>query len=232
MDSSNKDVPFMRRIRSFVLREGRLTTGQEKALNELFPVWGIEFEDKVLDLKEVFGNDNPVTVEIGFGMGQSLAQMAKDDPNRNFLGIEVHTPGVGALLSLIKENNLTNIRIIRHDAVEILEKMLHNESIDRLQLFFPDPWHKARHHKRRIVNDEFIKLVITKLKIRGIIHMATDWEDYSEQMLQVLSNFKELKNLSKDGFLEVRPQERPLTKFEARGLRLGHVIRDIKFQKQ
>ena len=136
------------------------------------------------------------------------------------------------LLSLIKENNLTNIRIIRHDAVEILEKMLQNESIDRLQLFFPDPWHKARHHKRRIVNDEFIKLVITKLKIRGIIHMATDWEDYSEQMLQVLSNFKELKNLSKDGFLEVRPQERPLTKFEARGLRLGHVIRDIKFQKQ
>lgn len=232
MDSSNKDVPFMRRIRSFVLREGRLTSGQEKALNELFPVWGIEFEDKVLDLKEVFGNDNPVTVEIGFGMGQSLAQMAKDDPNRNFLGIEVHTPGVGALLSLIKENNLTNIRIIRHDAVEILEKMLQNESIDRLQLFFPDPWHKARHHKRRIVNDEFIKLVITKLKIRGIIHMATDWEDYSEQMLQVLSNFKELKNLSKDGFLEVRPQERPLTKFEARGLRLGHVIRDIKFQKQ
>lgn len=232
MDSSNKDVPFMRRIRSFVLREGRLTTGQEKALNELFPVWGIEFEDKVLDLKEVFGNDNPVTVEIGFGMGQSLAQMAKDDPNRNFLGIEVHTPGVGALLSLIKENNLTNIRIIRHDAVEILEKMLQNESIDRLQLFFPDPWHKARHHKRRIVNDEFIKLVVTKLKIRGIIHMATDWEDYSEQMLQVLSNFKELKNLSKDGFLEVRPQERPLTKFEARGLRLGHVIRDIKFQKQ
>lgn len=232
MDSSNKDVPFMRRIRSFVLREGRLTTGQEKALNELFPVWGIEFEDKVLDLKEVFGNDNPVTVEIGFGMGQSLAQMAKDDPNRNFLGIEVHTPGVGALLSLIKENNLTNIRIIRHDAVEILEKMLQNESIDRLQLFFPDPWHKARHHKRRIVNDEFIKLVITKLKIRGIIHMVTDWEDYSEQMLQVLSNFKELKNLSKDGFLEVRPQERPLTKFEARGLRLGHVIRDIKFQKQ
>ncbi len=232
MDSSNKDVPFMRRIRSFVLREGRLTTGQEKALNELFPVWGIEFEDKVLDLKEVFGNDNPVTVEIGFGMGQSLAQMAKDDPNRNFLGIEVHTPGVGALLSLIKENNLTNIRIIRHDAVEILEKMLQNESVDRLQLFFPDPWHKARHHKRRIVNDEFIKLVITKLKIRGIIHMATDWEDYSEQMLQVLSNFKELKNLSKDGFLEVRPQERPLTKFEARGLRLGHVIRDIKFQKQ
>ena len=232
MDSSNKDVPFMRRIRSFVLREGRLTTGQEKALNELFPVWGIEFEDKVLDLKEVFGNDNPVTVEIGFGMGQSLAQMAKDDPNRNFLGIEVHTPGVGALLSLIKENNLTNIRIIRHDAVEILEKMLQNESIDRLQLFFPDPWHKARHHKRRIVNDEFIKLVITKLKIRGIIHMATDWEDYSEQMLQVLSNFKELKNLSKDGFLEVRPQERPLTKFEARGLRLGHVIRDIKFEKQ
>ena len=232
MDSSNKDVPFMRRIRSFVLREGRLTTGQEKALNELFPVWGIEFEDKVLDLKEVFGNDNPVTVEIGFGMGQSLAQMAKDDPNRNFLGIEVHTPGVGALLSLIKENNLTNIRIIRHDAVEILEKMLQNQSIDRLQLFFPDPWHKARHHKRRIVNDEFIKLVITKLKIRGIIHMATDWEDYSEQMLQVLSNFKELKNLSKDGFLEVRPQERPLTKFEARGLRLGHVIRDIKFQKQ
>lgn len=232
MDSSNKDVPFMRRIRSFVLREGRLTTGQEKALNELFPVWGIEFEDKVLDLKEVFGNDNPVTVEIGFGMGQSLAQMAKDDPNRNFLGIEVHTPGVGALLSLIKENDLTNIRIIRHDAVEILEKMLQNESIDRLQLFFPDPWHKARHHKRRIVNDEFIKLVITKLKIRGIIHMATDWEDYSEQMLQVLSNFKELKNLSKDGFLEVRPQERPLTKFEARGLRLGHVIRDIKFQKQ
>lgn len=232
MDSSNKDVPFMRRIRSFVLREGRLTTGQEKALNELFPVWGIEFEDKVLDLKEVFGNDNPVTVEIGFGMGQSLAQMAKDDPNRNFLGIEVHTPGVGALLSLIKENNLTNIRIIRHDAVEILEKMLQNESIDRLQLFFPDPWHKARHHKRRIVNDEFIKLVITKLKIRGIIHMATDWEDYSEQMLQVLSTFKELKNLSKDGFLEVRPQERPLTKFEARGLRLGHVIRDIKFQKQ
>ena len=232
MDSSNKDVPFMRRIRSFVLREGRLTTGQEKALNELFPVWGIEFEDKVLDLKEVFGNDNPVTVEIGFGMGQSLAQMAKDDPNRNFLGIEVHTPGVGALLSLIKENNLTNIRIIRHDAVEILEKMLQNESVDRLQLFFPDPWHKARHHKRRIVNDEFIKLVITKLKIRGVIHMATDWEDYSEQMLQVLSNFKELKNLSKDGFLEVRPQERPLTKFEARGLRLGHVIRDIKFQKQ
>ncbi len=226
-----QDTTHYRKIRSFVLREGRLTTGQERALHELWPVWGIDYLQQPLDLNAIFGRNAPLTVEIGFGMGKSLVEMAANDPNRNFLGIEVHTPGVGACLSAAKEANITNLRIIHHDAVEVFANMLPDNCMDTLQLFFPDPWHKARHHKRRIVKQEFLDMIIPKLKEHGVIHMATDWQDYAEQMLSVLSCDTRLVNLAPDNTYVPRPAFRPYTKFELRGQRLGHGVWDLMFQK-
>lgn len=227
-----KDLtPHLRRIRSFVLREGRLTTGQEKAINELWPVWGIEYSESQIDLNEIFKREAPLTIEIGFGMGKSLVEMAAAAPERNFLGIEVHTPGIGACLSSAKEAGITNLRIIHHDAVEAFENMLPNECMDTMQLFFPDPWHKARHHKRRIVKQEFLDMILPKLKKGGLIHMATDWENYAEQMLEVLSGDARLANVSENGTYVPRPDFRPLTKFELRGQRLGHGVWDLMFKK-
>lgn len=223
---------FMRRIKSYVLREGRLTTGQERALNELWPIWGIEYSTNELDIDTVFSRSNmKTTVEIGFGMGKSLVEMAKNDPERNFIGIEVHTPGIGSCLSDIKSSEITNLRIIHHDAVEVFQNMIKDNSIDTLQLFFPDPWHKARHHKRRIVKQEFLDMIIPKLKVGGTIHMATDWENYAEQMLEVLSNDSRIKNTATDGKYVPRPEFRPLTKFELRGKNLGHGVWDLIFVK-
>lgn len=231
VDDNNMPAHY-RRIKSYVLREGRLTTGQERALKEQWPNFGIEFEDKLLNLQDVFADPlNPLTVEIGFGMGKSLVEMAIAAPNRNFIGIEVHTPGVGACLASISENNVANLRLCHHDAVEVFEKMLPNNCIDTMQLFFPDPWHKARHHKRRIVKQEFLDMVIPKMKVGGIIHMATDWENYAEQMLEVLSADKRLVNLSENNTYVPRPDSRPLTKFELRGQRLGHGVWDLQFKK-
>lgn len=231
MTEVKEEQPHLRKIRSFVLREGRVTNAQERALKEFWPLWGLDYQEEKISIKEIFKNDNPTTVEIGFGMGKSLIEMAKADPNRNFIGIEVHKPGVGAILAGINDANINNIRVIRHDAVEVLQNMLEDNSIDRLQLYFPDPWHKARHHKRRIVKQEFLDIILPTLTVGGVIHMATDWEDYANQMLEVLTADTRLSNLSKDNTFVPRPDYRPMTKFEQRGIKLGHGVWDLLFTK-
>lgn len=228
----NEEGKIVRRIRSFVRREGRLTKGQEKAIEECWATMGIDFVQQRLDWKEVFGNDNPVVLEIGFGMGASLVKMAKNAPEKNFIGIEVHSPGVGACLASAQEAGVTNLRVMCHDAVEVFEHMIPDNSLITLQLFFPDPWHKKRHHKRRIVQLGFAEMVRQKLIIsEGIFHMATDWENYAEHMIEVMNEAPGFENIATDGDFIPRPDERPLTKFEARGHRLGHGVWDIKFRR-
>ncbi|MFL7010626.1 tRNA (guanosine(46)-N7)-methyltransferase TrmB [Enterovibrio norvegicus] len=226
-----EDGKILRRIRSFVRREGRLTKGQEQAMNDCWPTMGIDFEEKQLDWAEVFGNNNPVVLEIGFGMGASLVEMAKNAPEKNFVGIEVHSPGVGACLMAARDAGVTNLRVMCHDAVEVFEHMLPVASLETVQLFFPDPWHKARHHKRRIVQPEFVQMLRDKLKIGGIFHMATDWENYAEYMVEVMDVAPGYKNTATDGSYIPRPDDRPLTKFEARGHRLGHGVWDMKYAR-
>lgn len=222
---------IVRKIRSFVRREGRLTKGQEGAITECWSTMGIDFVEQMLDWNEVFGNNNPVVLEIGFGMGASLVEMAQKAPELNFLGIEVHRPGVGACLSAAKEAGVTNLRVMCHDAVEVFESMIPDSSVNTLQLFFPDPWHKARHHKRRIVKAEFAEMIRPKLNAGGVFHMATDWENYAEHMIEVMNAAPGYENIATDGDYIPRPDERPLTKFEARGHRLGHGVWDIKFRR-
>lgn len=226
-----EDGKVIRKVRSFVRREGRLTKGQEQALNESWPTMGIDFDATELDWQQVFGNDNPVVLEIGFGMGASLVEMAKNAPEKNFVGIEVHTPGVGACLMAAREAGVTNLRVMCHDAVEVFEQMLPKESLDTVQLFFPDPWHKKRHHKRRIVQLPFAEMVRDKLKMDGVFHMATDWENYAEHMIEVMEAAPHYQNIAKEGYYVPRPEERPLTKFEQRGQRLGHGVWDIKYTR-
>ncbi|OOE90213.1 tRNA (guanosine(46)-N7)-methyltransferase TrmB [Salinivibrio sharmensis] len=226
-----EDGKVIRKVRSFVRREGRLTKGQEQALSESWPTMGIDFEATELDWQQVFGNDNPVVLEIGFGMGASLVEMAKNAPEKNFVGIEVHTPGVGACLMAAREAGVTNLRVMCHDAVEVFEQMLPKESLDTVQLFFPDPWHKKRHHKRRIVQLPFAEMVRDKLKVGGVFHMATDWENYAEHMIEVMEAAPHYQNMAQDGLYVPRPDDRPLTKFEQRGQRLGHGVWDIKYTR-
>lgn len=226
-----EDGKVIRKIRSFVRREGRLTKGQEQALNECWPTMGIDFDATELDWQQVFGNDNPVVLEIGFGMGASLVEMAKNAPEKNFIGIEVHTPGVGACLMAAREAGVTNLRVMCHDAVEVFEQMLPKESLDTVQLFFPDPWHKKRHHKRRIVQLPFAEMVRDKLKVGGVFHMATDWENYAEHMIEVMDAAPHYQNIAEEGYYVPRPDDRPLTKFEQRGHRLGHGVWDIKYTR-
>ncbi|MFH8135488.1 tRNA (guanosine(46)-N7)-methyltransferase TrmB [Pantoea osteomyelitidis] len=221
----------LRRIRSFVRRQGRLTKGQEQALDQYWPVMGVEFQPEPLDLVALFGRDAPVVLEIGFGMGASLVSMAQSNPHQNFLGIEVHAPGVGACLGSAKEAGVENLRVMCHDAVEVLEKMIPDNSLRMVQLFFPDPWHKARHNKRRIVQAPFAELVLSKLKPGGVFHMATDWEAYAEHMLSVMSNVEGYRNQSESNDYVPRPETRPLTKFEQRGQRLGHGVWDLMFER-
>ena len=222
---------YMRKIRSFVKREGRMTNRQSTAIENLWPTIGIDYQEQMLDFKALFGRDAPVVLEIGFGMGKSLVEMAKNAPEKNFLGIEVHTPGVGACLADAGEEGITNLRVINHDAVEVLEYMIPEQSLATFQLYFPDPWHKARHHKRRIVQPEFIENMRHKLAIGGVIHMATDWENYAEQMLEVLQGATNFKNRSETGDYAARPDWRPLTKFENRGNKLGHGVWDLLFER-
>ncbi|WP_296696824.1 tRNA (guanosine(46)-N7)-methyltransferase TrmB [Thiocapsa sp. UBA6158] len=225
---------FLRPIRSFVLREGRLTSAQERAFRDLWPLYGVDWTpDAPLDLAGLFGNPRPVVLEIGFGNGASLAEMAEQDPQRNWLGIEVHRPGVGHLLLEIERRGLTNLRLIRHDAVEVLARGIAPGSLDRVQLFFPDPWPKRRHHKRRILTPELIGLLAHALRPGGVFHAATDWEPYAEQMLEILEASSEsFENLAgADGF-SPRPAARPLTRFEQRGERLGHRVRDLMFRRR
>ena len=230
-EETTEDGKFMRRIRSFVRREGRLTKGQERALQELWPVMGVEFRDEMLDLTALFGREAPVVLEIGFGMGKSLVEMAAAAPEKNFIGIEVHRPGVGACLTSAQEAGITNLRLFCHDAVEVLGQMIPDQSIDTLQLFFPDPWHKSRHHKRRIVQPAFVQMLRPKLKIGGVFHMATDWENYAEHMLEVMNAAEGFVN-TMEGDYAPRPDSRPLTKFEQRGHRLGHGVWDLLFARQ
>ena len=220
------------RVKSFVIRAGRMTTAQTKALEELSPKYLVDVSSlEKLDCAAIFGREAPLVVEIGFGMVKSFVEMAQKDPLRNYLGIEVHPPGVGACMLLIEELGLTNVRVIKYDAFEVLTKCLGPESIDILQIFFPDPWPKARHHKRRLVNDSFLALVTPLLKHGGEIRMATDWENYAEQMLECLERAPELHNTAPNGGYLPRPEWRPLTKFEQRGERLGHSVWDLVFAR-
>lgn len=220
-----------RRIRSFVLRQGRLTKGQARALETGYPTFGIDYTPEMLDLSAKFNRaDSKKILEIGFGMGETTAKIAQTLPEYDFLAAEVHTPGVGALLKLIEELALTNIRVIQHDVVEVLQDMLPDASLDGVHIFFPDPWHKKRHHKRRLIQAEFVKLLCTKLKIGGYLHVATDWQEYAEWVLEVLNAESQLQNTA-SAYAE-KPSYRPLTKFESRGIKLGHGVWDIVFMRQ
>ncbi len=222
-----------RPIRSFVLRQGRLTVGQQRAFDTLWPRFGLEYDTKPIDFSALFGNDQPVFLEIGFGNGESLASMAAEHPDRNYLGIEVHGPGVGHLLIQIENLGLENIRILRHDAIEVLKHSIPDGSLQGLFLFFPDPWHKKRHHKRRILNREFVTELGRVIRPGGFFHAATDWENYAEQMMAVLSEADTLfENSAGAGQFTPRPDYRPLTKFEQRGQRLGHGVWDLIFTRR
>lgn len=221
----------MRPIRSFVRREGRLTPGQQKALDELWPAFGIEDSDEPLDMTTLFGRNAPVVLEIGFGNGASLAEMAKNQPDHDFIGIEVHRPGVGQLLKSIETEALDNVRVAYTDAVAFLKTRIQDNSLDRIQIFFPDPWHKKRHHKRRIIQPAFVNVLANKLKAGGHLHLATDWQDYADQMLADISGNQRFLNCGDEsGFIE-RPDYRPVTKFEQRGQRLGHGVWDLLFKR-
>jgi tRNA (guanine-N7-)-methyltransferase len=226
------DTKHHRAIRSFVRREGRLTPGQQRALDTLWPEYGIDDNTSLLDLDSLFGRNAPKVLEIGFGNGASLAQMAKQHPDNDYIGIEVHRPGVGHLLMAIEEHQLTNVRVACTDAVELIKHRLKPQSLDRVQLYFPDPWHKKRHHKRRIIQPSFVQLLADRLKPGGVLHMATDWENYAEQMLQDVSENKDFRNLSETQDYIPRPDYRPLTKFEQRGHRLGHGVWDLLFERR
>lgn len=218
-----------RAIRSFVLRAGRTTTGQQRALDTLGPRFIVPFADAPLDLRATFGRDAPTVMEIGFGMGDATAHIASVLPDIDFLCCEVHEPGVGALLKQVGERALGNIRIVQHDAVQVLERMIAPASLAGVHVFFPDPWHKKRHHKRRLIQPPFVALLTSRIAPGGYLHGATDWEPYAQQMLQVLSAEPALANTA-DGFAP-RPDYRPPTKFEKRGLRLGHGVWDLVFRK-
>ena len=220
----------LRTIRSFVLRSGRLTPSQEKAITTQWPLFGIDKGDSTLDFAELFGNEAPVTLEIGYGMGGSLAEMAMADPERNFVGIEVHAPGIGNLLKLIEEHDIQNLRLLDDDAVEVLKHRITDQSLERVHLYFPDPWHKKKHHKRRIVKEDFLVLLASKLQDNGIFHMATDWQDYAEHMAEVMQATKYFMSTADGPYIE-RPDFRPVTKFERRGLKLGHGVWDLIYKK-
>jgi len=222
-----------RPIRSFVLREGRFTEGQRKAYERCWLQFGIDcIAGEKLDPTQLFGNSHPLYLEIGFGNGEALAETASQHPENNYIGIEVHRPGVGHLLLKLEEQGLNNVKTIRHDAMEVLRHHLPEECLDGAMLFFPDPWHKKRHHKRRIVQPEFVSLLAQLLKPGGIVHMATDWEDYATHMMQVLSHSPEFENSQGEGKFAPRPETRPVTKFEQRGHRLGHGVWDLLFTKK
>ncbi|MGZ5715306.1 MAG: tRNA (guanosine(46)-N7)-methyltransferase TrmB [Caldimonas sp.] len=225
-----KPPPTRPAIRSFVVRAGRMGPGQARALAELGPRFVLPYAPAVVDFALPFGRGAPLVVEIGFGMGDATAAIAAAQPLTDFLGIEVHPPGVGALLKRIGELGLSNVRIVRHDAVEVFEHMIAPGSLAGVHLFFPDPWHKARHHKRRLVQPAFVRLLASRLASGATLHCATDWQPYAAQMLEVLSAEPTLRN-SAEGFAE-RPALRPRTKFENRGLGLGHGVWDLVFVKR
>lgn len=219
-----------RTIRSFVRRAGRLTRGQQRALQELWPVYGLEAGTPI-DPAACFGRRAALTLEVGFGNGDTLLALASAHPEQDFLGIEVHRPGVGHLLQQLEQRRLENVRVMCGDAVDILRDDLPAQSLQRILLLFPDPWHKQRHHKRRIVQPAFVALLADKLADGGLLHMATDWEDYAGHMLEVLGTSPVFRNCAPDNRFVARPDDRPVTRFERRGQRLGHIVRDLIFRK-
>ena len=223
-------VPHPRAIRSFVLRAGRKTTGQARAVEQLGPQFIVPYQPQTLEFASAFGRGAPTILEIGFGMGEATAHIAALMPERNFLCCEVHEPGVGALLKRIGDEGLANVRIVQHDAVEVIDHMLPAASLAGVHIFFPDPWHKARHNKRRLVQAPLIARLASRLKPGAYLHCATDWQPYAEQMLEVLGSEPLLENTA-DGYAP-RPAYRPLTKFENRGLKLGHGVWDLVFAKR
>jgi tRNA (guanine-N7-)-methyltransferase len=226
-----EDTSKHRAIKSFVMRAGRMTEGQQRGLDQGWPKFGLQLEDGLRDFDQVFGRSAPRTFEIGFGMGHSTLEMAAASPEQDFIGVEVHRPGVGALLNGLMTQNLSNMRVYSCDALEVLRNCVADASLDRVLLFFPDPWHKAKHNKRRIVQPAFAELVRQKLKAGGVLHMATDWQPYAEYMLEVMNVAPGYQNQAEDGQYVPRPMERPTTKFERRGERLGHGVWDLKFQR-
>lgn len=229
--SSSASPPESRHrpIRSFVLRQGRVSAAQQRAHDTLLPRYGVPYAESLLDLEQAFGRAAPTILEIGFGMGETTAAIALAHPQNDYLGIEVHTPGVGALLKQLDAQDIANVRIIQHDAVEVLTHMIAPASLDGAHIFFPDPWPKKRHHKRRLIQPPLIALLAQKLKPGGYVHAATDWHEYAEQILAVLSTEPLLANTAPD--YAPRPDYRPLTKFENRGLKLGHGVWDIIFRR-
>lgn len=227
---NENDYPKRRSIRSFVKRAGKITSGQLAAMDELWPSCGVELNNQILDMHALFGREAPTVVEIGFGNGLSLAEMAEAAPENDYLGIEVHDPGVGSLLVQVKRRELTNVRVSKSDAVEVFAQQIADASLDRIQIFFPDPWHKKRHHKRRLIQPDFVGVLVGKLVEGGALHVATDWENYAEHILEVLEGNDSLENTA-DGYAP-RPDYRPITKYETRGIRLGHGVWDVIFTKK
>lgn len=221
----------LRRIKSFVRREGRTSTNRKQALERLWPLYGINPDSGQLDLDALFSRHAPCYLEIGFGTGTTLLDLATNNPQNNYLGIEVYRTGTAQLLSQAEELALSNIRVFNDDAVEVLNKQIPDDSLDGIFLLFPDPWHKKRHHKRRLVQPEFMQLVLTKLKINGLFHAATDWEAYAQHMMSVLSETKQLLNTAGEHNYADRPDYRPITKFERRGQALGHQVWDLIFRR-
>ncbi|HET7370271.1 MAG TPA: tRNA (guanosine(46)-N7)-methyltransferase TrmB [Gammaproteobacteria bacterium] len=220
------------RIRSFVRREGRLTPGQARALDRLWPAYGLEFTAQPIDPEAVFGRAAPLTLEIGSGNGEALAAAAATQPERDFIGVEVYRPGVGRLLSEIDARGLGNVRVVSHDAVEVLESMLPVRCLDQVLIYFPDPWPKKRHHKRRLVRASFLPTLARALKPGGRLELATDWDEYAQEMLELLSAAPEFTNTAGSGGFAERPPYRPQTRFERRGKKLGHGVWDIIFSRR
>ena len=225
-------MPAHRHIRSFVLRAGRMTPAQERALAELWPAYGLDLGVGTLDLAAIFGRQAPRCLEIGFGVGEVIGSLAESRPHIDYVGIEVHRPGVGRLLLRAQQGGLSNVRVICHDAVEALENAIQDESFDEILVFFPDPWHKKRHHKRRLIDPAFSLSLAAKLRPGGILRLATDWQAYAEQMLAVCNANAQLQSLSADNTYVPRPDFRPPTRFERRGARLGHGVWDLAYTKR
>ena len=229
MDQNNEDIK-KRPIRSYILRQGRITAAQTKAIQENFQKYAVIFENKLTNFSDLFKNKNSeLILEIGFGMGTSTAEIAKSNLNKNYIAIEVHSPGVGNLLKLIQEKDIPNLKIIQHDAVEVLNSMIKNESFDGIHIFFPDPWPKKKHHKRRLIQSNLLRLIAQKIKKSGYLHIATDWEDYALWMIDLLDKEELLQKTSNDFFK--KPDYRPLTKYENRGIKLGYKVWDMIYRR-
>lgn len=229
--SGTNPVTTRRGIRSFVLRQGRMTEGQKKAYERCWSKYGLTREQGMIDPRQVFGREAWLNLEIGFGMGRSLADMAEAAPEQDFIGVEVHLAGVGALLKEVEDRKLENVRVYAIDANEVIDLCLPDASLDRIMLFFPDPWHKKRHHKRRLVQPGFVQRIRHKLRVGGVFHLATDWENYAEHMMTVMSESEGFANTEEAGQFAPRPDHRPITKFEQRGARLGHGVWDLLFRR-